>query len=85
MRKVRLLLLCPLMTALAVVGPSAADAMTASSGCGVRMKPAAAAAAVTTNVWMAGDSTMANPHTGCPVGWATEFDGQFHSNIVWTT
>lgn len=82
MRKIRLLLLCALMTALPAVSPSPAEAMTASPGCGVRMKPAAAAAAVTTNVWMAGDSTMANPHTGCPVGWATEFDGQFHSNIV---
>jgi lysophospholipase L1-like esterase len=81
MHTVRLLLLCALMTALSAVGPSAAEAMTASPGCGVRMKPPAAAA-VTTNVWMAGDSTMANPHTGCPVGWATEFDGQFHSNIV---
>jgi lysophospholipase L1-like esterase len=82
MRKVRLLLLCALMTAVSAVCPSAAEAMTASPACGVRMKPAAAAAAVTTNVWMAGDSTMADPHTGCPVGWATEFDGQFHSNIV---
>jgi lysophospholipase L1-like esterase len=80
MRKVRVLLLCALMTAVSAVSPSAAEAKTASPACGVRMKPAAAAA-TTTNVWMAGDSTMANPHTGCPVGWATEFDGQFHSNI----
>ena len=82
MRKVRLLLLCVLMTALSAVIPSGAEAMTASPECGVRMKPAAPAATVTTNVWMAGDSTMANPRTGCPVGWATEFDGQFHTNIV---
>ena len=36
----------------------------------------------TTTVWMAGDSTMANPSSSCPVGWATEFDAMFHSNIV---
>jgi lysophospholipase L1-like esterase len=57
--------------------------------CGVQ--PAAAAdtadaavAAEPTNVWLIGDSTMANPSSGttCPVGWGTEFDGLFHSNIV---
>ena len=82
MRKVRALLLCAVMTALSAVSPSPAEARTAAPGCGVRMKPAAVVAAATTNVWMAGDSTMAGPHTGCPVGWATEFDGQFHTNIV---
>jgi len=84
MRKVRLLLVSALVTPLSLVAPGAASAaMTAPPGCSVQARPAAATAAVaTTTVWMAGDSTMANPGSSCPVGWATEFDGQFHSNIV---
>jgi lysophospholipase L1-like esterase len=67
---------------LSLVAPGAASAATiAPPGCSVRVGPEAVAAAATTNVWMAGDSTMANPSSTCPVGWATEFDGQFHSNI----
>src|SRR5690242_20059684 len=84
MRKVRLLLVAALVTPLSMAAPGAASAaMSAPPGCSVRVDPApATVAAATTNVWMAGDSTMANPSSTCPVGWATEFDGQFHSNIV---
>jgi lysophospholipase L1-like esterase len=82
MRKVRLLLVSALVIPLSLVAPGAATAaMTGPAGCSVRGASPAAAAATTT-VWMAGDSTMANPSSTCPVGWATEFDGQFHSNIV---
>jgi lysophospholipase L1-like esterase len=81
MRKVRLLIVAALVVPLAVVSPGAA--MAAPPGCSVHVDAEAASAAVaTTNVWMAGDSTMANPSSTCPVGWATEFDGLFHSNIV---
>ena len=85
MRKVRLLFVSALVLPLSLVAPGAASAaMIAPPGCSVQVDPeaATAAAAATTNVWMAGDSTMSNPKTACPVGWATEFDGQFHSNIV---
>ncbi|MFI7543742.1 carbohydrate esterase [Actinoplanes sp. NPDC049599] len=83
MRKVRLLLVSALVMPLSLVAPGAASAaMTAPPDCGLRVDPAATAAAATTTVWMAGDSTMANPKSTCPVGWATEFDGQFHSNVV---
>src|SRR3954470_8014599 len=84
MRKVRLLLVSALVIPLSLVAPGTASAATiAAPGCSVRVDTeAASAAAATTNVWMAGDSTMANPSSTCPVGWATEFDGQFHTNIV---
>jgi lysophospholipase L1-like esterase len=80
MRTVRLLIVAALAVPLALVSPGAASA--APPGCGVHVGAKAAAAVATTNVWMAGDSTMANPSSTCPVGWATEFDSLFHSNIV---
>jgi lysophospholipase L1-like esterase len=83
MRKVRLLLVSALVIPLSLVFPGAASAaMIGPPGCSVRADPDVAVAAATTTVWMAGDSTMANPRSTCPVGWATEFDGQFHSNVV---
>jgi lysophospholipase L1-like esterase len=84
MRKVRLLLVSVLVIPLSLVVPgSASAAMVAPPTCGAQLDtPSALVAATTTNVWMAGDSTMANPSSTCPVGWATEFDGLFHSNVV---
>jgi lysophospholipase L1-like esterase len=88
MRKVRLLIVAALALPLALVAPGAASAaVIAQPGCSVAVDPEsvstlAAAAATTTNVWLAGDSTMANPSATCPVGWGTEFDSLFHSNIV---
>ncbi|SDT20615.1 SGNH/GDSL hydrolase family protein [Actinoplanes derwentensis] len=77
MRMLRLLL----ATALAVPLLLAAPAVAALPGCGV--KPAAAAeAAAATTVWLAGDSTMANPSTTCPVGWGAQFDPLFNSDVT---
>ncbi|MEV6041822.1 SGNH/GDSL hydrolase family protein [Nonomuraea sp. NPDC052116] len=81
MRKVHFLIVSALLLSLSLVAPSAASAAAIGpAGCGARVGTVAAAA--TTTVWMAGDSTMANPSATCPVGWATEFDSLFHSNIV---
>src|SRR4051812_16461787 len=81
MRPVRLLIVLALALPVPLAAPSAA-----SAACSVRpataAAPAGAAAAAPTTVWMAGDSTMASPSSTCPVGWATEFDSLFHSNIV---
>ncbi|WP_162470781.1 SGNH/GDSL hydrolase family protein [Saccharothrix deserti] len=33
-------------------------------------------------VWMAGDSTMANPRTTCPVGWGSRFDALFRDDVT---
>ncbi|MET7336282.1 SGNH/GDSL hydrolase family protein [Nonomuraea sp. NPDC005650] len=83
MRKVLLSIVSALMTSLSLVAPSPASAtVTGATGCNARVANAAATAAMaTTTVWMAGDSTMANPSSTCPVGWATEFGSLFHSNI----
>ncbi|MEU6782895.1 SGNH/GDSL hydrolase family protein [Nonomuraea angiospora] len=82
MRKVHFLIVSALMLSLSLVAPSPASAaVIGAAGCSARVGTAAAAVATTT-VWMAGDSTMANPSATCPVGWATEFDSLFHSNIV---
>jgi len=80
MRKVRLLIVSALVMPLSLVGPAAP--VVAAPGCSVPVDTAAVAAAATNTVWMAGDSTMANPGTSCPVGWGTELDSLFHSNIV---
>jgi lysophospholipase L1-like esterase len=83
MRALHLWIVSALVAALTLVGPSGASAATGRPDCGARVDPAAAAAE-TTNVWLIGDSTMANPASGvtCPVGWGTEFDSLFHTNIV---
>jgi lysophospholipase L1-like esterase len=33
-------------------------------------------------VWLAGDSTMANPRSACPVGWGSQFDPLFNDNVT---
>ena len=83
MRKVRPLIVSVLLISLSLVTPAAASAaVVAAPDCSVPVEKAAVAAVATTTVWMAGDSTMANPGASCPVGWGTEFDSLFHSNIV---
>jgi lysophospholipase L1-like esterase len=84
MRKVLLSIVTALVTSLSLAAPAPASAtVIGATGCDARVANAAATAPVaTTTVWMAGDSTMANPSATCPVGWATEFDSLFHSNIV---
>lgn len=46
--------------------------------------PAAAgsASAATVKVWLAGDSTMANPQSSCPAGWGSQFDPLFTDDVV---
>ncbi|MBP2327319.1 lysophospholipase L1-like esterase [Kibdelosporangium banguiense] len=38
--------------------------------------------AAAVKVWLAGDSTMANPRSGCPVGWGSQFDPLFNDNVT---
>ncbi|WP_329055351.1 carbohydrate esterase [Streptomyces violaceus] len=45
--------------------------------------PAGRTAARPVTVWLAGDSTMANPSSGrCPVGWGSQFDALFNSDVT---
>jgi lysophospholipase L1-like esterase len=43
---------------------------------------AASASAASVKVWLAGDSTMANPRTSCPVGWGSQFDPLFNDDVT---
>ncbi|MFF5313044.1 GDSL-type esterase/lipase family protein [Streptomyces massasporeus] len=45
--------------------------------------PATRAAAQPVTVWLAGDSTMANPGSArCPVGWGSQFDALFNGDVT---
>jgi lysophospholipase L1-like esterase len=78
MRMLRRLLVTALAVPLILTAPAAAPGL---PGCGTRPASAAAAAATTT-VWLAGDSTMANPSATCPVGWGSQFDALFDDDVV---
>ncbi|MBO3741309.1 carbohydrate esterase [Actinoplanes flavus] len=77
MRSFRLLIATALAVPLLLAAPASAEL----PGCGIRSAAAAAAAAPTT-VWLAGDSTMANPSATCPVGWGASFDPLFTGDVV---
>jgi len=66
-------LLVPLL-----VGASASASSPACAASG----PAAAVAATGPTVWLAGDSTMANPSATCPVGWGSQFGALFKTGVT---
>ena len=66
-------LLVPLL-----VGASALDA----PACAAAGPTAAVAAAAGPTVWLAGDSTMANPSATCPVGWGSQFGALFKTGVT---
>ncbi|MFD8496697.1 SGNH/GDSL hydrolase family protein [Amycolatopsis sp. NPDC059657] len=53
-----------------------------------KQRPCSAAAATgqaraaTVKVWLAGDSTMSNPQSSCPVGWGSQFDALFTDPVT---
>jgi lysophospholipase L1-like esterase len=49
-----------------------------NAGQGSAVDPAAAKI----KVWLAGDSTMADPRTACPVGWGNQFDPLFTGDVT---
>jgi lysophospholipase L1-like esterase len=68
-------LLVPLL-----VGASAAAASGPACAATADAPPVVAAAGPT--VWLAGDSTMANPSAACPVGWGSQFGALFQSGVT---
>ena len=60
--------------AAAAAPPACATASSAQTG----VVPAAAPV----KVWLAGDSTMANPQSTCPVGWGSQFDSLFDDSVT---
>ncbi|MFF6783465.1 GDSL-type esterase/lipase family protein [Streptomyces sp. NPDC012510] len=87
MKRLRTLITTALVLALSSLGISAASAAdSAAANCTApsrAMTPAARAAAAPVTVWLAGDSTMANPGSArCPVGWGSQFDALFDSDVT---
>ncbi|MEU4251576.1 SGNH/GDSL hydrolase family protein [Amycolatopsis sp. NPDC026612] len=69
------------LTAPLVVGTgTAAAAPGAACAAGTTVAKTAAAPAI--KVWMAGDSTMADPKSTCPVGWGSRFDRLFTDDVT---
>ncbi|PNG23568.1 GDSL-type esterase/lipase family protein [Streptomyces cahuitamycinicus] len=66
----------------AVVDPFAGPAANCA-GASSAKAPAGRAAAAPVTVWLAGDSTMANPGSArCPVGWGSRFDALFNADVT---
>ncbi|MFH9984636.1 GDSL-type esterase/lipase family protein [Streptomyces luteogriseus] len=87
MRNLRILITTALVIALSSLGVSAASAAdrvaTNCTSASRAQVPAARANAAPVTVWLAGDSTMANPSSGrCPVGWGSQFDALFNGDVT---
>ncbi|WDV49420.1 GDSL-type esterase/lipase family protein [Streptomyces coeruleorubidus] len=87
MNKLRILVTTALVIALSSLGVSAASAAGSvaanCTGASRAEAPATRAAAAPVTVWLAGDSTMANPGSArCPVGWGSQFDALFNGDVT---
>ncbi|ANN18315.1 carbohydrate esterase [Amycolatopsis orientalis] len=63
-------------------GEAAASAAPVCDPGGTGQRSAADPAAVKIKVWLAGDSTMADPRTSCPVGWGNQFGPLFTGDVT---
>src|SRR3954454_4250644 len=68
-----------LLVPMQVVGVASAPSGTA---CAASPSSARAALAAAPTVWLAGDSTMANPSATCPVGWGRQFGALFKTGVT---
>ncbi|MFF6805582.1 MULTISPECIES: GDSL-type esterase/lipase family protein [unclassified Streptomyces] len=85
MKNLRTLVTTALVVALSSFGVHTASAADrAAAGCtGASHASAERAAAAPVTVWLAGDSTMANPSAArCPVGWGSQFAALFNSGVT---
>jgi lysophospholipase L1-like esterase len=86
--KARWLAVLALVIPLGLVGPGSASGASAAVPCRIPAETAGAGAgagaqlAAAPTVWMAGDSTMANPGSTCPVGWGSQFGALFQSGVT---
>ncbi|KOG42851.1 GDSL-type esterase/lipase family protein [Streptomyces resistomycificus] len=86
MKNLRILVTTALVIAMSGLGvrtASAADS-TAADCTDASSAPAVRAEAQPVTVWLAGDSTMANPSAGrpCPNGWGSQFGALFNSDVT---
>jgi lysophospholipase L1-like esterase len=70
------------LSALGVRASSASDVAWSDCAGAPRTTAAVGAAAQPVTVWLAGDSTMANPSGSCPVGWGSQFAALFNSDVT---
>ncbi|KJK34616.1 carbohydrate esterase [Streptomyces variegatus] len=87
MKNLRIVITTALVIALSSLGLSAASAAdSTATRCAATpgaAAPASRAAAQPVTVWLAGDSTMANPGSArCPVGWGSQFDALFNTDVT---
>jgi lysophospholipase L1-like esterase len=88
MNTLRTLITTALVIALSSLGVNAASAAdSAAANCTgashAEAPSARRAAAAPVTVWLAGDSTMANPGAArCPVGWGSQFDALFNDDVT---
>lgn len=87
MKRFRTLITTALVIALSSLGVSAASADDTAANCTGASRAGtqvARTAAAPVTVWLAGDSTMANPSAGrpCPAGWGSQFDALFNSDVT---
>ncbi|MFJ8085255.1 GDSL-type esterase/lipase family protein [Streptomyces sp. NPDC096205] len=86
MKKLRILLTTALLIVLSSPGVHTASAAGSTAapcpGDSPATAQAARAAAEPVTVWLAGDSTMANPSARCPVGWGSQFAALFNSEVT---
>src|SRR4051794_16115616 len=71
-------LLVPLLVGASAAAADPACATAAASAPG----STATVAAAGPTVWLAGDSTMANPSATCPVGWGSQFGALFKTGVT---
>ena len=64
----------PFVASAAPASAERPDCVPAASG--------ASAGAASVKVWLAGDSTMADPRSSCPVGWGNQFDALFKDDVT---
>lgn len=77
--------LAAVIVSVVALGTGTASARPADNGpapadCAVQQDPRPAAAGI--KVWLAGDSTMADPRTTCPVGWGNQFGALFNDDVT---
>ncbi|MFJ6671831.1 GDSL-type esterase/lipase family protein [Actinosynnema sp. NPDC091369] len=80
----RNLAVAAVVCAAAAVVTAPAQAAPAPAPCAATDRTGPGVAATPFKVWLAGDSTVANPNSGvsCPAGWGSQFDRLFNDDVT---
>jgi lysophospholipase L1-like esterase len=72
----------PLVLSAGAGEAAAGEAAPARPGCAAAAPASTGPALAGIKVWLAGDSTMADPRAVCPVGWGSRFDPLFTDDVT---